>query len=300
MHGFSESVTELFEHGYMIFRLSSADHILMSDTLNRALAFFQLEEPKKRRDYFPGVHVGYRFSGIEYSATPDRPDLNDSLSVSSGWQHTVSRESAAIPFYESADRLVCALDCVAQGVLLEIARRYGRATSAAETRHNSWLQINHYRSTLGAREILQDNHEDGHLLTLWHSARPGLEIFPESVDRPQPVTLNSDQILAMPGSLLTSLTGGDIAPLFLRVIRHPNTDQRLALMYFINPSTARPIFSYRPRTDSPLEDIAAVGARNPTRFGLPPRAERGPRVTGREATAAPEERERIPVNSEPL
>jgi len=265
----TRGVDELFHDGFCVYDLSQADSLLLSQTLKAAYDFFQLDEATKRRDYFPGLHVGYRFSGIEYSATPDRPDLNDSINLSSGWQRSVADTSAAFDFYQTADRLLAVLDALAQSLLLGVAQRYPGSHQPPETAHHSWLQVNYYRSFPAMRDVLQDKHEDGHLLTVWHSAKPGFEIFPHDSEIGTPVTLDDEHMLVMPGSLLTLLTGGDIAPLHHRVVRSAASEGRMALMYFVNPTAQQPLYSYKPGTGAELEDIAAIGARNPQHFGLP-------------------------------
>src|SRR5262245_5462524 len=264
-----DGIDELFQRGCATYTLPTADRLLLSQTLTAAYDFFQLDEDTKRRDYLPGLHLGYRFSGIEYSATPDRPDLNDSLNISSGWRQTVPATSAAMSFYVAADRLLAALDRSAQRILEDVARRYPGEHPAPETADHSWLQVNYYRTFSTMRDVLQDKHEDGHLLTLWHSRTPGLEIFPGGGDAGSPITVEEGEMLVMPGALLTMLTGGDVAPLHHQVVRTPVSDERMALMYFVNPTTERALFPYKAVPGTELVDIAAVGARNPENYGLP-------------------------------
>ena len=265
----ANEVDALFHDGFILSRLEPTEAQLLSRTLDTAREFFERDDETKRRDYFPGRHLGFRYSGIEYSATPDRPDLNDSINISSGWRELVPSTSAAMDFYETADRMLAVLDRVAQDILKGVARRYPGEPQSPETAPHSWLQVNFYRPFPTMRDVLQDKHEDAHLLTLWHSRKPGLEVFPHAAEAGTPVTVDEDRVLVMPGSLLTLLTGGDVAPLYHRVVRSTGADGRLALMYFVNPTTTQPLYSYKPGPDGTVEGIAAIGARNPEHFGLP-------------------------------
>ena len=73
----------------------------------------------------------------------------------------------------------------------------------------------------------------------------------------------------MPGSVLTALTGGKIAPLYHQVRNHGLSD-RQSLMYFVNPEVEAPLFSWIDAPDGTREDIREHVQNAPTMFGLPP------------------------------
>lgn len=262
-------IDDMFRDGFARLSLSPRATELLAETLCSAHGYFQLDEDEKQRDFFPGQHLGFRSGGIEFSATPERPDLNDSLNLSAGWRHVVHESSPAMPFCIVAEQLREVLDALAQEVLRDVAQRYPGENTVPETVEHSWLQVNYYRRFPQMRDVLQDKHEDAHLLTLWHSRKPGLEIFTSPRDEPTSITVGESSVLIMPGSLLTMLTGGDVPPLFHRVIQVPEVENRMALMYFVNPNINKPLYAYKRDPDSDTQDIAAVGARNPELFGLP-------------------------------
>lgn len=264
------AVEDLFNDGFALCRLTPADALLLEATIAAARSFFHYDETVKRQQvYFPRSHVGYRFSGIEYSETKDRPDLNDSLSISTGWRQIVTEQSRSIQFYTVAERLLEALDQMSQDMIGGIASRYGKGVAPPRTSNHSWLQVNHYRPFAGGRHVLQDKHEDGHILTLWHSQRPGLEVFTKSARSGVPITVDENHMLVMPGGLLELLTSGDIAALHHRVVQAPGVSDRISLMYFVNPATERRLSAFGAQAHGQVVDVAAIGARNPLRFGLP-------------------------------
>lgn len=269
MNRMATGVDDLFQKGFAVCQLDQQDSELLSQSLQAAYDFFQQDESVKQRDHFAGLHLGYRSGGIEYSATPDRPDLNDSINISAGWRETVPASSSAIDFYRVAERLLAALDRLTQSLLRGVAEQYPDGGEVPETANHSWLQINYYRPFPHQRHVLQDKHEDGHLLTLWHSVKAGLEIFQNDAEVGTPMTVDDEHILAMPGSLLTLLTGGDIPPLHHQVVRARGVNQRMSLMYFVNPTTEKPLYPYKRSGEETLTDIASVGASNPLKYGLP-------------------------------
>ncbi|MET7808447.1 2OG-Fe(II) oxygenase family protein [Micromonospora chersina] len=113
------------------------------------------------------------------------------------------------------------------------------------------------------RDLLQDPHEDGHLITIQHATAPGLEVVVDGVGRP--VATDPRQVLVMPGSVLTDLSGGRISPLYHQV-RNCHHAGRIFLMYLVNPSLREPVYSW-------LDEAGTVDLRekvrsNPSMFGL--------------------------------
>lgn len=107
-------------------------------------------------------------------------------------------------------------------------------------RSNSYLQLCMYESQFhdSAREYLQDRHEDGHLLTLIKPNRDGLVLFLDGEETP--VYLKDDEILAITGSLLTTLSDGQIAPMY-HAVRNPNIRlNRNSIVYFAIPDLSKP------------------------------------------------------------
>jgi isopenicillin N synthase-like dioxygenase len=115
--------------------------------------------------------------------------------------------------------------------------------------------------------MLQDGHEDGHLLTLVTATGPGLEI--ETADGYRPAEVAEDEMLIMPGSLLTLMTGGEIQPLYHRVRNSFRKEPRYSMMYFVNPESGQVLDPWiRNETNAGI-DIIEEANKLPQKFGLP-------------------------------
>lgn len=132
-------------------------------------------------------------------------------------------------------------------------------------RRSSCVEVNWYLRD-DQRDLLQDRHEDGHLLTLATSDGPGLEI--EIAGRMQPAEIQDGALLAMPGSLLTAMTGGQVQPLYHQVSNH-RLPRRTTVLFLANPPLDQPTRPYV-GTQHNVLDIAAQARTNGAMFGLPP------------------------------
>jgi isopenicillin N synthase-like dioxygenase len=131
----------------------------------------------------------------------------------------------------------------------------------------SYLQINYYEPAQHSRDMLQDGHEDGHLLTLVTATAPGLEI--ETADGYRPAELAEDEMLIMPGSLLTLMTGGQIPPLYHRVRNSFRKEPRYSMMYFVNPESDQVLEPWVSNETNAGIDIIEEANKLPLKFGLP-------------------------------
>jgi isopenicillin N synthase-like dioxygenase len=133
----------------------------------------------------------------------------------------------------------------------------------------SYLQFNYCLPTPPERDLLQDKHEDGHLLTVLHATAPGLEIFIDECAGP--LLPAPDEVVVMPGSVLTALTGGRVAPLYHQVRNHNlGEGERQSLMYFVNPEIDEPLYSWAASDRGERIDIRPHVQNAPSMFGLPP------------------------------
>src|SRR5690606_33306531 len=101
-------------------------------------------------------------------------------------------------------------------LLDELARHY-RYPNELPFEEASVVQINSFGEP-GPRELLQTPHEDGVLATVIWTSAPGLEAV--GGDAPIPLDTDPDEVLVMPGGILTVMTGGEIAPLFHQARNH--------------------------------------------------------------------------------
>ncbi|QZN98862.1 2OG-Fe(II) oxygenase family protein [Chenggangzhangella methanolivorans] len=130
----------------------------------------------------------------------------------------------------------------------------------------SYLQLNYYRPGRETRDLLQDAHEDGHLLTIVTSRQPGLEF--EVDGRFEPANLAPDELLIMPGGILTLMTGGLMQPLVHQVRNVPGLRKRASLMFFVNASVANPPRAWIAARDGTYPDIRQATIESSQMFGL--------------------------------
>jgi isopenicillin N synthase-like dioxygenase len=256
---------DIIDKGYAVVKLNDIDTDRLRTALSTAVEFFERPDAEKRRHSSDDNNYGYRPFGIEYSITPDRPDMNECFTV---WANRLDKIPHAAEIGELTGAFLGWRDALAplvREILDEVARQYG-TPSAPPFENASYLQINYCLPTPPERDLLQDRHEDGHMVTVLHATAPGLEIYVN--DEVQPMLPAADEVVIMPGSVLTLLSGGKIAPLYHQVRNHGLADRR-SLMYFVNPELAEPLYAW---VDAPLgerEDIREHVRNAPTMFGLP-------------------------------
>lgn len=261
----ADLVERLRSDGYARLRLLPDEEALLSDLHTEARNFFASPDSAKRQHMRGDFNFGFRPYGRQYSITPERPDMNESFAY---WADdpTLIEKSEEIQSFISALRNYWALvESVAQGVIAECARRLNAAPTALDLRTSSYIEINSYIEAPD-RELLQDRHEDGHLLTILNATGPGLEV--EVSEHMEPVGFTSSDLVLMPGSLLTDLTGGWIPPLFHQVRNH-GLAERQSILFLVNPSTGAPLAPFRVTEENAGVDIAERARINGHAFGLP-------------------------------
>ena len=154
-----------------------------------------------------------------------------------------------------------------QAILDEVAKTFD-AGRAPEFEKASYLQINYCLPTPAERDLLQDKHEDGHMVTVLHATAPGPRDLRQRRGHSR-CCPDSDEIVIMPGSVLTALSGGKIPPLYHQVRNH-GLDDRQSIMYFVNPEVDAPLFGWIDAPDGTRADIREHVQNAPTMFGLPP------------------------------
>ena len=234
-----------------------------------ARAFFAQATAEKRRFAAPAFVEGYREIGQEYSKAPDRPDLTESFSM---WYRNRHREAilawrAACPLHAGITRCADRLSALTADLLQAMAEAWSPDAPRLRFQKVSYIQINHYEPARHERELLQDAHEDGHLITLVRATAPGLEIG--IGDRFVAPELAPDELLLMPGSLLTLMTGGLVPPLYHRVRNNRRAEPRRSLMFFVNPEINQKLEPWIRNASNAGVDIVARAIGAPNRFGLP-------------------------------
>ena len=134
-------------------------------------------------------------------------------------------------------------------------------------RNATWTQVNHYEPARHSRELLQDPHEDGHLVTFVLTNAPGLEI---QVDGEfVPADVGENELLVMPGSLLSLMTGYRVKPGYHQVRNTRRTDPRSSLLYFVNPEIDQTLAPWIANESNRGVDIIERANAGPAQFGLP-------------------------------
>jgi isopenicillin N synthase-like dioxygenase len=241
MHPAADSASEeIFSRGYACVRLSVEEVAYLEKIVNEAKAFFALPIQQRMRYAHPQANLGYRNLGHEYPSA-GRPDWNECFTL---W----SDRTDFIPCADEIPTLTMALidwrssiSSLAADLLDRIGRHFGAADVPIST-DTSFLQVNSYSLGPTERDLLQDPHEDGYLITIIHATGPGLEISLKG-GKFAPVQTASDEILIMPGEILDDLTGRRVRALGHQV-RNLNLVDRLSVMYFVGPDLSRPLYEW--------------------------------------------------------
>jgi len=232
------------------------------------VTFFERPLEEKKAHGSTDHNYGYRPFGVEYSISPDRPDMNECFTV---WSSRLDLIPNADDITDLTDAFLAWRDSLAplvKAILDEVAKNFG-TDDAPEFEKASYLQINYCLPTPAERDLLQDKHEDGHMVTVLHATAPGLEIYVN--DDVKPMLPARDEIVIMPGSVLTALSGGKIEPLYHQVRNHClGEGERQSIMYFVNPEIDEPLFGWIDAPDGERADIREHVQNAPSMFGLPP------------------------------
>ena len=263
----SKAARDILDQGYAVVQLSDLDAGNLRTAISTAVQFFERPLEDKLAHGSADHNYGYRPFGIEYSRVPERPDMNECFTL---WSSRLD----LIPNAGDIDDLTGAfldwrdsLAPLVQSVLDEVAQHFG-ADKAPTFEKAAYLQINYCLPTPAERDLLQDRHEDGHMVTVLHATAPGLEVYTDD-DTVQPMLPGPDEIVIMPGSVLTALSGGRIPPLYHQVRNHGLAD-RQSIMYFVNPEIDEPLYGWIDNADGQRTDIREHVRNAPSMFGLPP------------------------------
>jgi isopenicillin N synthase-like dioxygenase len=239
---------------------------VLAELLREGRAFF--EGPRSERESvgcLPKTVTGWRPIGVEYSQSPDRPDMNETFCFRASDDTGGLVESALMKACRAAQRV---LDAVSTSVLSSIAVEMGLDVPVVTTNFESWLQMNWSRPAAVKREFIQEPHEDGHLITLLMADARGLEVLEEETGW-RGVLPSPENLICFPGECGALLTADAIRPTMHRVVAHPDVESRLSVAYFVNPNLDQVL---NPWVDSPRNagvDLLLWGQQNPARFGLP-------------------------------
>lgn len=260
---------QLEERGFAIIQIDAALAGAIDHSFALGRGFFAQPVETKQRYALPAFVEGYRELGPEYSKTPDRPDLTESFSI---WHRNRARPelaawAAECPLHGQLHRIFDAMTGLTRKLFATMASHWAPGSPELRFRDGSWLQLNHYEPARFSRELLQDPHEDMHLITLIRADAPGLEIEVNGAFVPAEISRN--ELLVMPGSILSLMTGDRIKPLYHQVRNNRRSDPRSAIMFFVNPEIDQTLAPWIANETNAGVDIVARASAGPSNFGLP-------------------------------
>jgi isopenicillin N synthase-like dioxygenase len=261
-----QAARDIIDKGYALVALDDQGAACLAEALDQARAFFRQPSDVKLSHSSDDRNYGYRPFGVEYSITPDRPDVNECFTLWSDRLDLIPAADEILPLTDSFLAWRDVLVPLVHDTLTEVARHYS-SDVCPDFEAASYLQINYCLPAPPERDLLQDKHEDGHMVTVLHATAPGLEAYIEQ-DEATPVLPAANEVLIMPGSVLTALTGGKVTPLYHQVRNH-GLDDRQSLMYFVNPEIKKPLFAWVESGEGARADIREHVQNAPTAFGLP-------------------------------
>jgi isopenicillin N synthase-like dioxygenase len=244
--------------GYAFWQLSGAESQALNRLHSEATSFFHRDQDSKRKHLSPGLNFGYRPFGRQYSAAPRHPNINESFAYWDDGPEAIPKAPKIAPFISALGGYSHVVARITDFILRHIAISLA-SSQRLEFEGNSHIEINWYFPTKG-EDLIEERHEDGHLLTILTMAGQGLEI--ECAGQMMPVKLSGSELLVMPGSLLTDMTGGWISPLYHQV-RNQHLSPLLSITYLVNPLLDRPIGPFAINDSNRSVDIAARARAKP-------------------------------------
>lgn len=257
------------ERGFALIRMDAALAGAIDQSFALGKQFFAQGPEIKHRHVLKSFVEGYREMGPEYAKTPDRPDLTESFSI---WRKNRDRPelaswAASCPLHGQMHATFDLMANLTRDLFATMVEHWAPGAPDLRFRDGTWLQLNHYEPARFERELLQDPHEDMHLITLIRADAPGLEIEVDGTFIPAEMAEN--ELLVMPGSVLTLMTGNQVKPLYHQVRNNRRSDPRSAIMFFVNPEIDQVLKPWVSNDTNAGIDIVAYAAEGPSNFGLP-------------------------------
>jgi isopenicillin N synthase-like dioxygenase len=255
---------QLAARGHGRIDLGPAERAALGAVRDQAARFFALPDAAKRRHGDADGLNGWRPHGMQFSDDPALPDQCESFAFWAGRGDLVPAHAEIRSFTAALGEWWLVTMEIAGEIMGQLARRY-RHPRALAVGPSSYLEVNSYDAR-SDRELLQTRHEDGHLVSLVVPDRPGLEI--EEDGRMRPARAREGQMLVMPGSLLTAMTGGEIRPLYHQVRNH-QYPQRTTVLAFVNTPFHGDYPPYRVGDDNQDVTMAELSREKCAMFGKP-------------------------------
>jgi hypothetical protein len=212
---------------------------------------------------------GYRELGPEYSQVPERPDLTESFSA---WNRNRGRPEVeevvgGLELHRALREVSDEWSLIVRGIFRAMADAWAPGSPELRAYNGTYVQLNYYEPSQHSAELLQDSHEDAHLLTLVKANAPGLEI--EVDGKYVPAGADGNEIVFMPGSLLSLMTGYKIKPGYHQVRNTRRRDPRSSLLLFVNPEIDQKLEPWIKNESNAGIDIIERANEGPKQFGMP-------------------------------
>jgi isopenicillin N synthase-like dioxygenase len=259
----ADVLDQLRDQGYALFGLDGTETGHLAAVYQGMLAFFAQDATEKARHGVPNRSTGYRPYAYAHAGDPDRPDHNDSYLYWGRDRKLPGHHEELKPLLDALEDYRRVAARITHEVIEALRAHYGYAHELPFER-GSVLQINSF-GTPTEDELLQAPHEDAVFLTVIWTSAEGLEGVRDGGT--QPFTFAPDQVMVMPGSLMTVMTGGEIPPYFHQVRNH-GTLGRKSVMYFVSPDPSWAIEPFLANETNRDADIRQLVIANPQTFGL--------------------------------
>lgn len=231
--------------------------------------FFVRSEAEKQSYSMQSFVEGYRELGPEYSQVPERPDLTESFSA---WNRNRGRPEVeevvgGLDLHRALRDVSDDMSLIVRGIFRAMADAWAPGHPELRVYNGSYVQLNYYEPSQHSVELLQDPHEDAHLMTLVKANAPGLEI--EVDGKYIPAEADGNEILFMPCSLLSLMTGYKIKPMYHQVRNTHRRDPRSSLLLFVNPEIDQKLEPWIKNESNAGIDIIERANEGPKQFGMP-------------------------------
>lgn len=266
---FAPFVRQFEERGYARVPLSEKLLADFDQVYAFGKAFFARSEAEKQLFSMQSFVEGYRELGPEYSQVPERPDLTESFSA---WNRNrgrpkVEQAMADCALHGALRALSDQLAIITGGLFRAMGDAWAPGSADVGFYRATYIQLNYYEPAQHGRDMLQDSHEDGHLLTLVKANAPGLEI--EVDGKFIPAEADRGELVVMPGSLLTLMSGGKVKPMYHQVRNTHRSDSRCSVMLFVNPEIDQKLPPWISNETNAGIDIIERANEGPKQFGMP-------------------------------
>lgn len=232
-------------------------------------AFFSRSDADKQRYSMQSFVEGYRELGPEYSQVPERPDLTESFSA---WNRNRGRPEveatvAGLDLHRALRDVSDEMCLLVRGLFGAMVDAWAPGSPELGFYNGTYVQLNYYEPAAHSEELLQDSHEDAHLLTLVKANAPGLEIEIDGTF--VPAEADGNEIVVMPGSLLSLMTGYKIKPMYHQVRNNRRREPRSSLLLFVNPEISQKLDPWIRNESNAGIDIIERANEGPKQFGMP-------------------------------